>query len=99
MKQSTIEAFRILKRRAKNGDSEAQNVLDVIWHRYENGDYGSLVQSYSKAAVEIIDNISYESVGKLQAKRGNFLSVKDSLVIDNNQNSSFNRSISSNPKF
>jgi len=53
MKQSTIEAFRILKRRAKNGDSEAQNVLDVIWHRYENGDYGSLVQSYSKAAVEV----------------------------------------------
>ena len=42
MKKSTVEAFRILKRRAKNGDSEAVSCINVFLQLFKKHFFYSL---------------------------------------------------------
>lgn len=86
------EALLELKRAKRLGCSRAESELISIREKYNDGHYGSLVQSFSKASVEIIEESSFLYKNSLRAKTGKF--ITNTVPKD----SSLNR-LSSNPAF
>jgi len=62
------DAFKALEQAARMGHSDAKNELEEIRSMYANGDYSSLVQSFSIAGPEILQERCYMDTFSTRAK-------------------------------